>query len=238
MRLLAALLACVPLSAQAQSAEDAFVEANLLSIFYHELGHALIDVMGLPVFGQEEDAADTASILLIDAIFDNETATDIAYDAALGFEAEADHADEVTWSDVHGADLQRFYNLVCLFYGADPDARDDFADDMGLPADRADSCEEEFELANDSWGPVFDELIDAGAGQSLTFSGVPAPSLTFALIREEVAALNEQMTLPTPLNVRIESCGEANAFYDPQARSITMCSEFERHLREIAPDLD
>ena len=39
----------------------------------------------------------------------------------------------MTWSDVHGPDLQRFYNLVCLFYGADPDTRDDFAADMNLP---------------------------------------------------------------------------------------------------------
>ena len=44
-------------AAQAQTSEDDFVEANILSVFYHELGHALIDIMALPVFGQEEDAA-------------------------------------------------------------------------------------------------------------------------------------------------------------------------------------
>lgn len=84
-RLLAMLLTCTACMAQADEQTEVFVEANLLSIFYHELGHAIIDVAQLPVFGQEEDAADTASILLIDAIFDNETAIDIAYDAVLGF---------------------------------------------------------------------------------------------------------------------------------------------------------
>lgn len=78
MMRLAAIFACAAHCAQAQDTSDAFIEANLISICYHELGHALIDVMDLPVFGQEEDAADTASIVLIDATFDTETATGIA----------------------------------------------------------------------------------------------------------------------------------------------------------------
>ncbi|MEH6737641.1 MAG: DUF4344 domain-containing metallopeptidase [Sulfitobacter sp.] len=122
MRATVTLLALAATPVQSEEATDPFVEANLLSIFYHELGHALIDVMHLPVFGQEEDAADTASILLIDSTFEDETAIEIAYGAALGFQAEAgETANDIAWSDVHGPDLQRFYNLVCLFYGADPD---------------------------------------------------------------------------------------------------------------------
>lgn len=33
--------------------KDDFVEANILGIFYHELGHALIDIEDIPIFGQE-----------------------------------------------------------------------------------------------------------------------------------------------------------------------------------------
>lgn len=235
MRSIVALLALAATAAYSEEASDPFVEANLLSIFYHELGHALIDVMQLPVFGQEEDAADTASILLIDSTFENETAIEIAYDAALGFQAEADEAgSDIAWSDVHGPDLQRFYNLVCLFYGADPDGRDDFADDMGLPADRAEACEEEFILANDSWGPVFDEITDHGGGNSLTYSST-VDNFTADIISAEVKALNAQLQLPSDIKVSVESCGEANAFYDPQGQSIVICVEFETHLREIYP---
>lgn len=233
MRLLAALLATLATTAHSDEAADAFVEANLISIFYHELGHALIDVMQLPVFGQEEDAADTASILLIDAIFDDETAIDIAYDAALGFEREAAYTgNDIAWSDVHGADLQRFYNLVCLFYGADPEARDDFADDMGLPQNRADGCEDEFALADDSWGPVFDALTAKGGGTSLRYTA-PDASLTATVIATEVAALNARMHLPQSITVTVESCNEANAFYNPEARQIIICTEFDPHLRNI-----
>lgn len=213
--------------------EDAYVEANVLSIFYHELGHALVDVMQLPVFGQEEDAADTASILLIDAFFEEESATAIARDAAFGFLDEADTSGEDTaWWDVHGPDLQRYYNLVCLFYGANPEERDDLAQDLGLPDERAESCEEEFELAYDSWGPIFDELSDAGPGDSLIFDSTEDTPLS-RVVLEEVNALNAELTLPTPVHVIVEPCDEANAFYDVESREIIICMELDPHLRDI-----
>lgn len=235
MKAIVTLLALTATTVHSEEAVDPFIEANLLSIFYHELGHALIDVMSLPVLGQEEDAADTASILLIDSTFENEAAIEIAYDAALGFEAEAGAtANDIAWSDVHGPDLQRFYNLVCLFYGADPDSRDDFADDMDLPPERAEGCEDEFNLANDSWGPVFDEITAKDGGNSLTYSST-VDNVTADIISAEVKALNARLQLPSDIKISVESCGEANAFYDPQARNIVICTEFETHLRDISP---
>jgi len=72
-------------NAEKIDARDAYVSSNIVSIFYHELGHAIIDKMSVPIFGQEEDAADVLSILMIDQVYDEEPAQDIAYDAALGF---------------------------------------------------------------------------------------------------------------------------------------------------------
>ena len=34
------------------SEEDGFVTSNLISFVYHELGHAVIDTMQVPIFGQ------------------------------------------------------------------------------------------------------------------------------------------------------------------------------------------
>ncbi|MEM7521644.1 MAG: DUF4344 domain-containing metallopeptidase [Pseudomonadota bacterium] len=222
-----------PLWAQDHAEED-FVSANVLSIFYHEFGHALIDILQLPVFGQEEDAADVASILLIDGLFEETGAQAIARDAALGFAAEAELYDgeETAWWSEHGPDLQRFYNLVCLFYGANPEARDDFAQDMGLPAERADTCPEEFDLAYDSWGPVFDELTDGSHARHIDFEAANE-SLLARTVAEEVSALNKELRLPDRLRVTVESCGAANAFYDLDAKQIIMCTEFESHLRDL-----
>lgn len=227
-----------PLAAAATDADDAelFVESNLLSIFYHELGHALIDIMELPVFGQEEDAADVLSVLLIDAFYDEETAQAIAYDAAFGFLGEvAERGDEeIPYWSVHGPDEQRYYNLVCLFYGANPDERDDLAADLELPEERAEYCEDEFALANESWGAVLDEMSANGGGDTIKYVST-GDSLTHVLMEDEVRELNAEFQLPTTLTVRVEPCDEANAFYDLDERAIIMCSEFEPYLYELAP---
>lgn len=228
-------LLLVPGLASADEEREAFVAANLLGIFYHELGHALIDILHLPVFGQEEDAADVASILLIDGFYDEEAAQALAYDTAFGFLAEADFADDVAYWDTHGPDEQRFYNTVCLFYGANPDAREDFAIDLGLPEERAQTCPEEFELALDSWGPAFDAI--AGQGGTILFDDGGHALLTSDVMAAEVAALNDDFELPIPLTVRVEACGEANAFYDPGTTEVIMCTEFEDHLRALFDSL-
>ena len=80
------------------------MSSNIASIFYHELGHAIIDKMSVPIFGQEEDAADVLSILMIDQVYDEESAQDVAYDAALGFLTDAEQAEELAFWGVHGLD--------------------------------------------------------------------------------------------------------------------------------------
>ena len=57
--------------------------------------------MQVPIFGQEEDAADVFSLLLIDEVFEPESANIIAYDAAFRFHAEAQE-NTLTFWDLHG----------------------------------------------------------------------------------------------------------------------------------------
>ena len=52
------------------------------------------------------------------------------------------------FSGVHGAPLQRFYNLLCIGYGADPDLFADLVDNGYLPAQRARGCRVEFGEVN------------------------------------------------------------------------------------------
>lgn len=212
------------------SEEDDFVASNIISVFYHELGHAVIDMMGVPIFGQEEDAADVFSILLIDQVFEPESANSIAYDAAFGFYAEASDHQPTFW-DVHGSDEQRYYNLVCIFYGANPDFRDDLASDLGLPEERALSCQEEYELAIDSWGAVLNDM-EALEGKLKLPQGSNSPNdLIKLVLSQEIEGFNAMFGFPRNVQISIEQCGEANAFYDPTAGSITICREFKEHLR-------
>ena len=219
-------------AATGQTREDDFVVANVLAIVYHEMGHALIDILNLPVFGQEEDAADVLSVLLIHDLYEEEAAAGIIYDAAFGFLGESQENEPALW-DVHGPDLQRYYTMICLFYGANPDARAALAEELQLPEERAETCVEEFELAYDSWGPVLDEITAAEPGASMLLDGA-RDDLIGGLMVDEVAALNEDFLLPTPLVFRIEACGEANGFYDPGTREIIICSELDPYLRSLA----
>lgn len=231
--ILAGVLAVVAAtSAAAQSREDDFVAANVLAILYHELGHALIDILNLPVFGQEEDAADVLSVLLIHDLYEEEAAAGIIYDAAFGFLGEAEGNAPAPW-DVHGPDLQRYYTMVCLFYGANPDAREALAIELDLPEERAETCVEEFELAYDSWGPVLDGITAEEPGVSMVLQSAD-DTLIGQLMVDEVRALNEDFDLPETLTLRAEVCGEANGFYDPGTREIIICSELDSYLRSLA----
>lgn len=233
----AAAALSLPGAASANSTED-FVTANILATLYHELGHALIDIEGVPIFGQEEDAADVLSVLLIDAFYEEEDAVALAYDTAFGFqgeaEAAADEGYEPAFWDVHGPDEQRYYNLVCLFYGANPEERDDVAQELGLPEDRALTCPEEFDLANESWGAVLEDLEVNAPGDTITLGAVEQKDAVAALLAEEIALLNQDYALSTPLTVHYAACGEANAYYDPEAVEITICTEYTDHLAELA----
>ena len=215
-----------------------YVESNLLSVFYHELGHALIDIESLPIFGQEEDAADVLSVFLIDAFWEEESAVQIAYDSAFGFFGESERYEPVFW-DVHGPDLQRYYNLVCVFFGANPDEREDVARELDLPDERAEWCDAEYEQAAGSWGGVLDQITSENGGTTIRMGRVEHTSdagrMTGALIEEEVEALNAEFKLSQVLTVHVEACGEANAWYDPEERAITMCTEFTDDIAEHAP---
>lgn len=53
------------------------------------------------------------------------------------------------------------------------------------------------------------------------------------ILEAEVANMNSVLKLPKVLTVKVESCGDANAFYDPEDVSITFCIEFIAHLEDI-----
>ncbi len=218
-----------------------FVAANLIAIFYHELGHALIDIMKLPIYGQEEDAADVLSAVMIHRTFEEDAAVRVAYATAFGFLGDVkyreDSGGEVAYWDVHGPDLQRFYTFVCLFYGGNPGGRQSVADELDLPPARQQTCAEEFQQASNSWGPVIDELEAAGAGKSIRFLADHRVGifglLSADVLKGEVEAMNAALSLPKRLLVRVEPCNTVNAFYDPKTREIIMCTEFAEYLADM-----
>lgn len=117
-----------------------FVNGNTLFTLYHELGHALVDRLQLPVLGREEDAVDSLAAWLMVPEEADPLAEELLMAAADGH-ALADwygEEDDLAFWDEHSMDLQRFAAIYCLLYGSDPEGWADLADELEMPeGDRA-----------------------------------------------------------------------------------------------------
>lgn len=140
------------------SEEDllAGVGRTLDFVFLHELGHALIDQLELPVTGREEDAVDELATVVATEILEED---DIALAAAdlfglAGAQREA-FAESDFW-DEHALDEQRFYAIVCQVYGSDPERYADLVADLEIDERRLSLCPEEHERKVGAWSTILD----------------------------------------------------------------------------------
>ena len=221
----------------ADPAAAAFVTANIAATLYHEVGHALIAIRQITVDGNEEDAADALSALLIDRFHDEGAAQDLirqVADAYLLYDAQAAAGGQRwVYGDAHSLDPARHDTLVCLFYGADAGAREDLADELGLPGPRRESCPEEFQAAADDWDRWLDGMPPQDHGPGLRLVVPHDRDALTATVAAQVRRLNGEYGLPVPVDVTVEPCGEANAFYDPRARRIVICTEYAAELARL-----
>jgi hypothetical protein len=124
----------------------------------HELGHAMFHLLEIPIFGREEDAADQfAAYILLQ--FGKERAPRLIKGAAYGVRDLMVNYKEnpivekrlERFASVHGLPEQRFYNLLCMAYGADAAVFGDLVQDGYLPKKRADHCDYEYQVFRQAW---------------------------------------------------------------------------------------
>jgi hypothetical protein len=101
----------------------------------------------VPLWGRPEDAADQFSAYMM-LQFGREEARRLITGAAFAYKRYLQNPTVtvriIAFSGVHGAPLQRFYNLLCVAYGANPSLFADLVNDEYLPAQRARNCRVEF----------------------------------------------------------------------------------------------
>jgi hypothetical protein len=134
-----------------RTAQNEAAKGATVSIFLHEVAHALIDGWDLPITGREEDAADQFStLLLINGMPDGD---EMALAGARSFKllAALEKGREKDYSDAHSLDEQRFFNTICLVYGHRPEQYEYLIRNGTLPPDRAFECEEDYTRLNRSW---------------------------------------------------------------------------------------
>jgi hypothetical protein len=127
------------------SLEDAVV-GPFVDVLLHEVAHAIFDLLKVPLFGREEDAADQlAAFILLQ--FGNDVARRTIVGAALLFRQMS--IDQVPgtadYASVHGLPAQRFINVLCIAYGAQPELFADFVKQGFLPVTRIGYCRWEYQ---------------------------------------------------------------------------------------------
>lgn len=134
------------------------VVGPLADVVFHEFGHAIFEMLAIPLFGREEDAADQVSVYIA-LKFPKDDARRLILGNAYQYKEDVDgHKLPLSlkhFADEHGAPAQRFFNVLCWAYGSDPKLFGDFVDKGFLPAERAEGCGDEYRQIKFA----FDKLI-------------------------------------------------------------------------------
>lgn len=156
------------------AAAQAVIDATVF-VLHHELGHALVHLLKLPITGKEEDAVDDLATLVL--LHDWEAGDESALNAAEAFygigemeeaageEAGEDAIERLPYYDEHSLGKQRYYQIACIVYGFDPEAHKDLVGDY-LPADRAQRCPAEYQQKATSWGTLLADYYAAADAEA------------------------------------------------------------------------
>jgi hypothetical protein len=141
---------------------DALV-GPLFDTCLHEFAHAIFDMLRVPVLGREEDAADQVSAYIMLHLGKAE-ARRLIGGTAYAYKTEAAANGTLTFNQFandHGTPAQRFFNLLCIAYGADAQLFGDVVTKGYLPKDRAESCDDEYQQVAFAYQKLIGPYIDS-----------------------------------------------------------------------------
>jgi putative metallopeptidase DUF4344 len=216
-----------------------FVIGNMLFVGFHEMGHALADQFHLPTLGRAEDAADSfATIALLDA--GSEFSINVLVQAARGLflsdRRDRKQGEELDFSDVHGLDKQRGYQIICLMVGSDREQFKGLADWVRMPRIRQRMCANDYEDAKYAWHSLLESHRHADGQPSATIETAyeagqgnleryAASFQSVALLEALSDYASSRYALPRPIKMVMASCGDANAVWVSSANTETLCYE-------------
>ena len=211
----------------------------MLFVLLHELGHAVITQMGLPVLGRMEDAADTFAVFMLlqmGSDFSHRALVDAAEGWFFAARRDQKTGQRAAYYSEHGLNEQRAYQIVCIMVGSDAEKFRDLADETNLPEDRRHTCLGDYSNAVFSWNLLLEphrrtadqprtqiDVIYGPAENGTTFIREMARSI---LLLETVAGhAADQLVWPRPLTLEMESCGFPNARWEIRTRQVVLCYE-------------
>jgi putative metallopeptidase DUF4344 len=227
-----------------------FVLGNTLFVLLHELGHAMINELDLPVLGREEDAADNfaaVTLLKLRTSFSHRVLVEAAKGWFLSDRRAQVTGDQVVYYDAHGLDRQRAYNIVCLMVGFDPEKFADLAAETKLPKDRQETCLGDYSNASRSWDSVLkphrrapdqpETKIDVSYGDATGELSHYAQTFRSIRVLESIAEATAYVTAwPRPFVLEMKSCGAAEAHWSNVNHRLSFCYEMAADLASLYRD--
>ncbi|MFD2204719.1 DUF4344 domain-containing metallopeptidase [Kiloniella antarctica] len=238
----------LPSKAQDESKISAqeFIAGNVLLTLYHEIGHALVSIYGLPVVGSEEDAVDVFSIIALteelnkgdlsqerESKLDNYLFSTALYWLTLS--EEEDFGDQNITSE-HSLDSERFLQHLCMVYGSDLEFYQDLPKDFGVEDIVTKECETLYQRKTSKWHEILaphwlgnryrvKRIVVVEDEADPQYKGYRQWLHVHGILDEFENYVEKSFHLPKKITLRLRSCGVANAFWNPQTLEVVLCDE-------------
>jgi hypothetical protein len=220
---------------------------NLLFVLCHEMAHAAMTQMRLPVLGKAEDAADsfaTLRMIKVGSAFSRSVLLDASTGWFLSARRDEEIGEKMVYYDEHGLDRQRDYQIVCLMVGSDKEQFKSLAEETGLPPGRQNSCVDDYASASYSWdlvlGPhlrsayqpktVIDEVYGPAENG---LEGAAQAARSIRLLETVAESVAEAFVWPAPFTIEMQSCGFPNAYWALTEHKLTVCYELAIEFAEL-----
>jgi len=249
-----------------------YIDSNLEFTLLHELAHAVIDINHVPVLGGQENAADQIAILLMITTHHGVGGDLLDKLIAISGEwmmewQEQVASGDVTYWDAHPLQIQRFYELTCLVYGAEPDVIETIRTESWLPIQRAWYCNQEYVKNREAlawlakeyshvefdadWNLVTQEsqgpnigAVKLQIGQPITNENYEVYSMLVKSRRLQylIARSNQILKLDRDIDIVFEAgCSGPDAWWNNEQNTVFICyqliEQFSSHSKEIASSI-
>ncbi len=223
-----------------------FIAGNILLTLYHETGHALVSIYDLPVLGSEEDAVDIFSIIALteelnqgglreerEVKLDNYLFSTALYWLVM---SEEEDFEEQAAASEHSLDSERLLQHLCMVYGSDIEIYQDLPKEFEVEDLVTDDCEILYQQKTDAWYKVLEPhwLGDRYRVEKIVvIEDEPDPRYkgyrdwlhVHGILKEFKDFVEGSFDLPNKITLRLKSCGQANAFWNPEDLEIVLCDE-------------
>jgi hypothetical protein len=229
-----------------------FVGGNVSFALVHEMAHALVHELDLPVLGMEEDAADIFAIVTMLKLGTTLSHPRCLTEASkawflMGRRDKREGTQPDAW-DAHGLDEQRAYRIVCLLVGSSKEHFKALADETNLPEERRETCQlQDYPVASLSWEKALQshrrgseqprQQIEVKYGPGKGDLNVYEQMFRSVQILETVANYAaEAYSWPHPLELEMATCGESGAVFQPPNHKVLVCYELAHEFAELYRD--